>query len=157
MHTLETTTSGYLGGLSLRLLTGAHRSRYADPLGLRPVPPDRTMLVGARDLDPAEVSFLQTSPIRRSAVPDLSAEALPPGPLAVHLDLDVVDPASVPGFRFPAAGGPAVDEVLDALGRILRTGRVVAWDIACPWFPAADEAALRTRMRLLYALTPYLQ
>jgi arginase len=113
--------------------------------------------VGARDLDPAESEYLAGSPTRRVTVPGLSAEVLPPGPLVVHVDLDVIDPASVPGFRFPAPDGPSVEEVLDAFARVLRTGRVVAWDIACPWFPTADEASLQTRMRLLYALTPYLQ
>ena len=32
VHTLQTSTSGYLGGLSVRLLTGAHPDLYADVL-----------------------------------------------------------------------------------------------------------------------------
>ena len=38
VQTLETTTSGYLGGLPLRQLTGYRPGLIADGLGLRPVP-----------------------------------------------------------------------------------------------------------------------
>jgi hypothetical protein len=61
VHTLDTTTSHYLGGLALRLILGAHPELLARPLGLQPVAEDRTLLVGARDLDPAETEYLQTS------------------------------------------------------------------------------------------------
>lgn len=61
LHTLESSTSGYLGGLSLRLVLGAHPDRLAGPLGLRPLTEDRAVLVDARDLDPAEADFLATA------------------------------------------------------------------------------------------------
>jgi arginase len=38
VQTLETTASGYLGGLPLRLLVGYRPELIADRLGLRPVP-----------------------------------------------------------------------------------------------------------------------
>jgi arginase len=38
LQTLETTTSGYLGGLPLRLLAGYRPELIADRLGLQPVP-----------------------------------------------------------------------------------------------------------------------
>jgi arginase len=157
LHTLDTTTSGYLGGLSLRLLTGAHAGLYADPIGLRPVPPERAVLVGARDLDPAETDYLATGAIRRLAVDEVSAGTVPPGPLVVHADLDVLDPAEVPGLLVPAAGGVTMDALLEAFARILSTGRVVAWDIACTWHRATGPAERDDRMRLLYRLAPYLR
>ncbi|HEY0999154.1 MAG TPA: arginase family protein, partial [Streptosporangiaceae bacterium] len=58
VQTLETTTSGYLGGLALRLLTAYRPELIAARLGLRPVPEDRIVLAGARDLDPPEVTYL---------------------------------------------------------------------------------------------------
>jgi arginase len=157
VHTRQTTASDYLGGLSLRLLTGAHPSMYAGPIGLRPVPPARTVLADARDLDPAEADYLATGAIRRLAVPEVSAATVPPGPLVVHADLDVIDPAELPGLRFPAPGGPSADEVIAALERLLATGRVVGWDIACTWRPAGDEAERDVRRRLLHRLTPVLR
>jgi Arginase family len=66
VQTLETTTSGYLGGLPLRLLTGYRPELIAARLGLRPVPEQRVVLVGARDLDPPEVTYLAAAAIRRT-------------------------------------------------------------------------------------------
>ncbi len=157
LHTLDTTTSGYLGGLSLRLLTGAHPDRYADPIGLRPVAPERAVLVGARDLDPAETDYLATGAIRRLAVDEVTAGTVPAGPLVVHADLDVLDPDGLPGLLFPSPGGVTMNALLEAFARILSTGRVVAWDIACTWHRATGPAERDDRMRLLYRLAPYLQ
>jgi arginase len=148
VHTLETSASGYLGGLSLRLLLGAHADLLADRLGVRPVPEERSVLVDARDLDPAEAEFLAGSRVRRAAVGDVDA-ALPDGPLLLHVDLDVIDPADLPGTLFPAPGGPPAADVVAAIHRIVATGRVVALDIAGPWHPAADQAAQQARAALI--------
>ncbi|MGK5683023.1 arginase family protein [Actinoplanes sp. URMC 104] len=149
VHTLQTSTSGYLGGLSLRLITGAHPELYADRIGLRPVAPERAVLVDARDLDPAEAEYLEGSATRRIAVEDVTAESVPPGPLVVHIDLDVIDAAELPGLRFPVEGGPSSGAVLAACERLLETGRVVALDVACPWWPAAGDPERSGRARLL--------
>jgi arginase len=151
VHTLVTTTSGYLGGLSLRLAMGAHADRIA-ALGLRPIPEDRTILVDARDLDPAEAEYLAGSAVRRSGVADLQAAELPTGPLVLHIDLDVIDAADLPGLLFPAPGGPSTSTVLAAVRRILATGRVAALDIACPWHPSADARTQQIRAALLSEL-----
>jgi arginase len=157
VHTMQTSTSGYRGGLSVRVLNGVHRDLYADPIGLRPVAPERTVLVDARDLDPAEAEYLATSPTRRIAVSEVSERSVPTGPLVVHVDLDVIDGGELPGLRFPVPDGPAEDAVLAACERLFATGRVVALDVACPWHPAtgADQQASRTRLLArLTALRP---
>ncbi|MEV7626071.1 arginase family protein [Actinoplanes sp. NPDC089786] len=153
VHTLETSTSGYLGGLSLRLLQGAHADRLATPLGVRPVAEARSVLVDARDLDPAEAEFLRTSAILRTGVTDLDVAKLPDGPLIVHVDLDVIDPGELPGLLFEAPDGPAAADVLHAVRRIVDTNRVVALDIACPWHPTSDPAVQQTRAALIEDLT----
>jgi arginase len=135
VHTLETTTSGYLGGLSLRLALGAHRDLVADPLGLTPVAEDRTTLVDARDLDPAEAEYLAGAGIRRCGVEDV---AVPDGPVVLHIDLDVIDADELPGLLFPVPGGPSAGAVVAAVRRVLDTGRVAALSIACPWHPRDD-------------------
>jgi len=152
VHTLETTTSGYLGGLSLRLVLGAHPELLARPLGLRPVAEDRTVLVDARDVDPAEAEWLAGSAVRRMSVAGLDPADLPPGPLLVHVDVDVVDDAELPGLLFPAPGGPPASEVVAAVRRIQDTGRVTVLDIACPWRPSVDGRVRQARSDLLRAL-----
>ena len=79
VQTLETTTSGYLGGLPLRLLMGYRPELIAARLGLRAVPEHQVALVDARDLDPPEVSYLVGAQIRRSEVGELDASGLPGG------------------------------------------------------------------------------
>jgi arginase len=151
VQTLETTTSGYLGGLPLRLLAGYRPELIANAIGLHPVPERRIVLAGARDLDPPEVAYLASAPIRRREVADLAAEDLPDGPLYVHIDLDVIDAAQVPGLRYPASGGPDSAQVAGALRMLLGTGRVAAVGIACTWHPG-HRAADRVSAELLAAL-----
>ncbi|MFG1605629.1 arginase family protein [Actinoplanes sp. NPDC049265] len=153
VHTLESSSSGYLGGLSLRLLQGAHADRLATPLGVRPISENRSVLVGARDLDPAEADFLRTSAIARFGVADLDVAKLPDGPLIVHVDVDVIDPSELPGLLFAAPGGPSAADVLQAVRRILDTNRVVALDVACPWHPTTDPAVQQDRAALIEDLT----
>lgn len=140
VQTPQTTTSGYLGGMPLRLLTGYQPDLIATRLGLHPVPEPRILLTDARDLDPPEVSYLEQSAIRRHPVAEVSAGTLPDGPIYLHVDLDVVDPADLPGLRFPAPGGPRLTEVTAALHRVIATGRVAAVGLACTWQPGRAAA-----------------
>ncbi|WP_312881491.1 arginase family protein [Actinomadura alba] len=151
VQTVETTASGYLGGMPLRILVGYRPELISERLGLRVVPEDRVMLVDARDLDPPEADYLATSGIRRCGVEEVSADALPPGPLLLHMDLDVIDPGELAGLRYPAAGGPTASSVLRAARRVLDTGRVVAMDIGCTWHPGREDLG-DTRSRVLSAL-----
>lgn len=141
-QTLETTTSGYLGGMPLRMLAGYGRALVAERIGLRDVPEDRILLVDARDLDPPEIDYLDASAIGRATVDEIAsgAAALPEGPLYLHVDFDVVNPADLPGLLFPAAGGPALDAVGQAIRRVLGTGRVAAFGAACTWHPGHGAA-----------------
>ena len=141
MQTLETTASGYLGGLPLRLLAGYRPRLIADGLGLRPVPEHRIVLAGARDLDPPEVAYLAGAAIGQVEVAAIDPARLTDGPLYVHVDLDVIDPAVLPGLRYPAPGGAGPVGVARALGRLLATGRVAAVGVACTWYPGHDDAA----------------
>jgi arginase len=151
VQTLETTTSGYVGGLPLRLLMGYRPELIAARLGLRAVPEHQVALVDARDLDPPEVSYLAGAQVRRSEVGELDAAGLPGGPLYVHLDLDVIDSGQLPGLRFPAPGGPSPAQVTGALSALLGTGRVAAIGVACTWYPG-HSAADRIRQHLGAAL-----
>ena len=148
VQTPETSSSGYLAGMALRLLTGYRPELIAGRLGLKPVPEDRIVLVGARDLDSHEVTYLSQAPIRRPQLTELSVAELPDGPLFVHVDLDVIDGPQLPALRYPTPGGPDAGQLADALSLLLGTGRVAAVSIACTWFPGHDAARL---------IAPYLE
>jgi len=150
LHTVDSSTSGYAGGMALRVVAGHRPPEWGDAGGLRGVEESRVVLAGARDLDPPEVEFLAGSAVRQVAVEDLDAAALPEGPLVLHVDLDVVDAADLPGLRFPVTPGPSTADVVDAVRRVLATGRVLAFDVACAWDPdAVTDAGPRLLRTLL--------
>jgi arginase len=135
-HTEATTISGFLGGLPLALAAGIGTLTLPEILQLRPVPPPRVLLVGARDIDPPELRLLEDHHVPRvDRVENLSEADLPDGDLYLHLDIDVTDPNDLPGLRYPAPGGPSLDGVLDAVGRVLATGRVITVGLAVTWRP----------------------
>lgn len=152
LHTLASSTSGYLGGTALRMALGADTDKLTGPLGARPVAEDRAVLVDARDLDPPEADFLAASRVRHLHVGDVTAGLHPDTPLLVHLDLDVIDPRELPGLRFPAPDGPDSDDVITAVRTLTDTGRVAALDIACPWHPPTHPHHGHTRTDLLARL-----
>ena len=151
VHTAESSTSGYPAGMSLRVVAGHRPPGWSPPAGLAAVEESRLVLVGARDLDPPEVEYLNGAAIRQVPVGELDESAVPDGPLLVHVDLDVVDGASLPGLRFPVTPGPSPAEVVAATRRVLATGRVACLEVAATWFPIADPPAGRTLVDELLA------
>jgi hypothetical protein len=87
--------------MALAMLTGRTPGLFDDTLGLRPVPDTSVVLADARDLDPAERDALTTSHVRRvPADPAAITSALGqlgPTPVYLHLDIDVIDSAQLPG------------------------------------------------------------
>jgi arginase len=152
VHTVESSTSGYLGGMALRMAIGEDSALLGGPLGLRALPESRAVLVGARDLDPAEATYLSRSNVRQMRVEDVSARDIPSGPVLVHVDLDVIDADEIPGLRFPAHSGPSAAQLFSALEPLLASSQVVALDIACPWFDPAGDAEAVHRTELLGTL-----
>jgi arginase len=147
-NTPEISTSGYLAGMSLAMLTGRALDPIGRPIGLRPVADERVVLVDARDLDPAERELLEAGRIRRvaadpRAVRDAAA-ALPTADVYLHLDIDILDSREVPGLRWDAGPGPSFSTVEDCLTAILEVAPPVAACIACPW-PAERIADPSTR------------
>ena len=137
-NTWETSPSGFLGGMPLAMLTGRGGQTIVDGAGLTPLPDDRVTLVDARDLDAGEEDAVATAGIRHLGVDEV-ADSIPDGPLLVHVDVDVVDPAEMPGVNYPAPGGPGLDEVAAAVAALAATGRVVAASMSS-WNPALDGA-----------------
>jgi arginase len=155
------TTSGYLGGMALGMLTGRTPGLLGDELGLRPVPDANVVLGDARDLDPAERDALTASQVRRVPADPAAITAALEGPggldgLAVylHLDIDVVDSAQLPGLRFPSGPGPSLTQIEDCLAAVCRAANVVAAGIACAWLPdrVGDPATRPAISRLTAAL-----
>ena len=66
LNTMETTTSGFLGGLPYAVALGWDLDDWRLAAGLeQPVRPEAAALIGASDLDPAEIEALELHPILR--------------------------------------------------------------------------------------------
>lgn len=147
LHTPQSSESGYLGGMPLRMLLGEGERAVLERLRLRPVAADRTVLFDGRDLDPPEEDYLAGSAVHQVPIPDLGAAdeaagVIPSdGPLSLHIDLDVLDDSRLPGLRYPAPDGPSDRTVTDAALAIIDTGRVRALTLSCTWRPPGAEEA----------------
>eukprot|EP00435_Cladocopium_sp_Y103_P024509 s748_g6.t1 len=101
------TPSGHFHGMSLRAMLGEAPKDLAPAVALEP---SRLVLLGARDLDPAEQKFIEEKEVRmlssselKDLAPETAAQALETvaqsreaSLLHIHLDLDVLDPAEFP-------------------------------------------------------------
>lgn len=137
-HTETSTISGYLGGLPLAKAVGRGDLALPQGIGMRSLPEDRVLLVDARDLDPPEVDALNASRVRRASVSQVR-DALPDGPLHLHVDLDVFDAGLVRGLRFPAPNGPGIADVAAGVRAVAASGRLVALSIAATWRPGDTD------------------
>ncbi len=135
-HTEGTTASGYLGGLPLAKAVGRGDLTLPEALDMTPLAEDSALLADGRDLDPPEEAALASSKVLRARVTELAEAALPDGPVIVHVDLDVIDPAELAGLRFPAPGGPSLRDVAAGVAAVARRREIAALDVAATWRPA---------------------
>ena len=121
------------------MAVGRGEQTIVEGLGLDPIPEEQVILTDARDLDPGEREAVQESAMRHlPQVESLLEMALPAGPLYVHFDCDLLDPADVPAVHYPAPGGPSVETMRRVFRRLAETERVVAVSLSA-WTPELDE------------------
>jgi arginase len=162
-NTPAISVSGYLAGMSLAMLTGRAPKPICERLGLRPVPDEHAVLIGARDLDPAEREALEASRVRSLAAdPGAVREALnelPAGGVYLHVDVDVIDGEELPGLRFPTDAGPSFHVVEECLAQIVAAAPPIGASIACAWAPdrIGDESTRRAINRLAVVIGAELQ
>ncbi|GGU67068.1 arginase family protein [Lentzea flava] len=157
-NTPAISTSGYLGGMALAMLTGRTPDLFDDTLGLRPVPETGVVLADARDLDPAEHDALAGSHVRRVPLDPVAItsalDRLGSVPVYLHLDIDVIDSAELSGARFPSGPGPSLVQVEESLAAASATADIAGACIACAWLPehVNDLSSRQTITRVAAAL-----
>jgi arginase len=157
-NTPAISTSGYIGGMALAMLTDRAPGLFDDALGLRPVTDANVVLADARDLDPAEREALTVSAVRRvpadPAAITTALAGLGRTPVYLHLDIDVIDATQLAGARFPSGPGPSLTRIEECLTAACATADVAGACIVCAWLPdhVGDQHTRETITRLARAL-----
>ena len=154
--TPDTTTSGFLDGMGLSVLTGRCWRRLAAGVpGHRPVPERAVLLIGARDLSAEEEADLAASAVGRPGMPDMAAAvdrlAATVDVVHLHVDLDVHDPSIAPANGYAAPGGLSAADVR----QVARTvaGRVPIASVTLAAYDPSHDRDDRMRDTALDLLT----
>lgn len=122
-NTPQTTGSGYLGGMVLAAACGLWESGHGAGLD-----PRQVVLVGARDIDPAERELLDRAGVRiltpAESSPRNVLDVVDGRPVWIHVDWDVLEPGYIPAaYRVPEGLLPhEVAELFAAIPRELVRG-----------------------------------
>ena len=151
-NTPETTTSGFLDGMGLSLITGQCWQEMVKTIpGYRPLPEDQVLLVGARDFDDMEYSRLESSGIThlkwgelrelgvdKAMNPHLHSLSRKVGQVYLHIDMDVHDANLAPVNLYKPEGGLTPMEVKDAIRNITSQFHICGASVTA-FDPDADE------------------
>jgi arginase len=165
-NTPESTISGYFPGMSLAVITGhCYHAAWAKIGNADPVPEGATLLIGVRDLDPAERKRLGASAITVVPWSDGQAQADLDDALDrlgahvqevyLHFDIDALDPSVAPGVvDRPVPGGLSLEQAEDAIRTVTSRFTLRAVDLAV-YNPELDEEdrTLRAGLRIIELLT----
>ncbi len=127
-NTPESSVTGFFPGMSLAVITGdCHGELWGRVGGGAPIPQGRTLLVGTRDVDPAEQERLDRSPAQvvrwRDGEPEsdvlaaLDRLAAATRDVYLHVDNDAFDPEVAPGTVDPPVPGGLSLEAMEELVR----------------------------------------
>lgn len=158
-NTPETTTTGFLDGTAVAIVTGrAWKQLAATVPGFQPVPDERVCLVGTRDLDAIEgrllresnIDVVQRGHLRSGLRRSLKSMAQHVDRVYVHLDLDVLDSSVAAANKFAVPDGLTVEDVEYALTEIADELRIAAVTLSA-YDPSADTngAAAMAAIRLI--------
>jgi arginase len=142
LDTPEDNLSGFFDVMALAILTGSGWAALRGTIpGFAPVPEERVVLAGVRDLEPYQRARLGRSAVR--AVPGAfgleelagALEALREhtGRVYLHVDLDVLDSRAGRANEYAAPGGPGPAEVVGAVDAVFD-----AFDVAAAAVTAYD-------------------
>jgi len=138
----ETTLSGMLGGMPVAIAAGHALHNIRKTAGLtEPLPMSNIVWGGVRDLDPLEADRFAEYAVQQFSVQDireLSADLKKQmhdlsdrvDVIYVHIDMDVLDPAEVPGHNLTVPDGPSSEDLAAALTWMFENPKTAALGIA---------------------------
>jgi arginase len=166
-NTPETSFSGILAGMPVAILAGLAGPLWREAAGLAaPIPTDRIVLAGTRDLDDKETELLRSTDVRVVHAGDLRVPDRFAGVIAwlarrcsllyLHVDLDVLDPRFVPSASTPSANGLTIDELVTAMKTVLASGKVATLAVTSlnPGAGARGHRSVASALKVLEGALP---
>jgi arginase len=143
MNTPGTSSSGNVHGMPLAALLGPEPAELSRIGGFSPkVTPDRTVLIGIRNLDDREKERIRESGVRVFTMKDIDRAGIAAtveqalaiagkdaGGIHVSFDLDVCDPSIAPGVGTPVKGGFNYREAHMFMEMVADSGLLRALDL----------------------------
>jgi arginase len=165
-NTPDTSSSGFLDGMALAVMTGQcwHRAAQTIP-NFEALPPQNIIHIGALDFDPDELERMKQHGITVIS-PERTTEAEIQAALQalktrvesvhIHLDLDVLDPLVAPANHYADAGGLKLEQVELVLRETARQFKIAsavfsAYDPDCDPEDRMVQAGFRLMKTLLEA------
>ena len=134
--TPETTRSGFLDGMPLSILVGRAWHTLAKSVpGFSPIPGNRILLFGARDLEAAERTLLEESGVQQMATVEQLKKSLPlvaknVAGVYLHVDLDVLDPTVATSNQWTPPNGITLEALIEAIHQVKNHAPIAALGIA---------------------------
>ena len=166
-NTPETSFSGILAGMPVAILAGLAGPLWRNAAGLAtPVATGNIILAGVRELDEKEEELIRSTDVQVVPASQLcdgddfarAIDRLAQGCtlLFLHVDLDVLDPRFVPSASTPSANGLSVDELIEAMAKVLQTRKVAAVAISSlnPGAGARGERSVASAMKTIAGALP---
>ncbi len=143
MNTPDTSPTGNIHGMPLAVLLGFGPRELTAINGKEPaVKPQHVAIIGARDVDGAEIELVKKTGVRVYTMSELDSrgtavcvqeafERVQQGTAGVHLsfDLDGVDPEDAPGVGTPVPGGLTLRESHLICETAARTGALLGMEM----------------------------
>ncbi len=143
MNTPQTTLSGNVHGMPLAALLGQEPQELSKIGSAFPkVKPEKTVLIGIRNLDEAEKTQVRDAGVHVFTMKDVDTLGIATvieraiaittaGTVGIHVsfDLDVCDPSIAPGVGTPVKGGLNYREAHMVMELLAETNRVIAIDL----------------------------
>jgi len=139
-NTKKNSISGMVGGMPVEVLTGLTHSEWREQSKiLSLLPTDRIVMVGVRNLDPAEEDLINTTDIIIASVPqgfpeiDLQTAIRQLSNkcdyIYLHIDSDILDEFYTPNHRTKESNGPVLDQVKNVIDIVMASKKVAAFAV----------------------------
>jgi arginase len=164
-NTPESTITGFFPGMSLAIIVGhCHQDLWAQIGPNTPISEAATLMLGVRDLDPAERERLERSAIQvvpwRDGKPQadvlasLDELAKRVQEIYLHIDLDAFDPQVAPGIVDPAVPGGLSLQDMEGVIRAVAVRFHIRAAALTTYNPDRDrdEKTLRAGLRIIELL-----